>query len=512
MRPAFRYLLLFFALCVALRWGSFFISVINHDESTYIVIADEMLRGEIYLQDVIDTKPIGIFLIYAALIKLTGGSIFALRLAAAAVVALGSWGLFFAGRRATGSDRVGAAAGIIYAVASSLFTYYGVSPNTEIFFNTLTIAAVALAVAPRVRDGVRDPLWHWPAAGLLLGLAMVIKPFAAAESLAIGLFLVWFYRRNPGRMIGSGLALVGAFAVPLVVLCLSYQQAGLWDNFLFYTFEVSGAYPIELPWYLRLKYMGDYLLRYSPFVLLGAGAAWQLFRAPDSLLQTPNSRLLTPNFIRARPQVQSQKQKSHEGKRWLWYLLLQFITVTTVVLLTGKRFGHYQVQLHPVLALFAACWWMPGVTVYGWLRGPGLRRYGLGLLVVLALALGTTHYSRYAKKTDRPRIVADYLNATLLPGETYFGINGWQIAFHLTDRPVPTPYVHSSLLYLDHHVRAFQIDELAEAERILADPSVRFLVGRKEDPEANTPLTRRLREEFRFKEEIGGEVLVWERK
>ncbi|MEL7163004.1 MAG: glycosyltransferase family 39 protein, partial [Bacteroidota bacterium] len=192
----YRWLALFILLAVALRWGSFFISVINHDESTYIVIADGMLRGEVYLRDVVDTKPIGIFWLYAALIKLTGGAIWGLRTAAALVVALGAWGLFLAGRRATGSEKVGVAAGVIYCWACAIFTYYGLSPNTEIFFNLFTIFAVALVVAPRVKERAADPFWHWPLAGLLLGLAMIVKPFAAAESLAVGLFLVWFYGRR----------------------------------------------------------------------------------------------------------------------------------------------------------------------------------------------------------------------------------------------------------------------------------------------------------------------------
>lgn len=478
-----RPLFLFFLLAVALRWGSFFISVINHDESTYIVIADEMLRGESYLSDVVDTKPIGIFLIYMALIKLTGGSVFALRLAAAGVVALGAWALYFAGRRATGDRRVGLAAGVIYCFSCAVFTYYGLSPNTEIFFNVLTISAVALSVAPRIRDGAADPFWHWPAAGFLLGLAMTIKPFAAAESLAVGLFLVWYYRKNFGRMIGAGLALVGAFAAPLMVLCFYYYKADLWDEFLFYTFEVSSAYPIELPWYLKLKYMGDYLLRYSPFVILGALA-----------------------------QVQWRKQKSGEGQRWGWYLLLQFLTVTAVILLTGKRFGHYQIQLHPVLALFGACWWATGLTVGNWLRGDKLKRWTPAIIAVLALALGAAHYAHYAKKTDTIAIMADYFNEKLKPGETYFLINGGQMAYHLTNRPVPTPYVHSSLLFYDHHLRAFQIDELAEAERIIADPSVIYLFGRRNDPEADSPLVRRLLEEFELHEELGKGALIWKRK
>lgn len=479
------WLLFFIVLAILARWGSFFISVINHDESTYIVIADEMLRGEVYLRDVVDTKPIGIFWLYAALIRLTGGSIPALRVAAAAVVGLGCFGLYLAGRRATGSERVGAAAGIIYLFCASLFTYYGISPNTEIFFNVFTIAAVALAVAPRLRRGGSDPTWHWPLAGLLLGLAMIIKPFAAAEALAVGLFMVWFYGRQQafGKMIGSGLLLLGGFALPLLFVYGYYQRLGLLEELSFYTFDVSSAYPVELAWYLHLKYMGDYLLRFSPFVLLGGGAL-----------------------------VQAWKLRSREQLNWGIYLLVQFTLVTIVVLLTGKRFGHYQVQLHPVLALLAALWWAPGMTVYPWLRKDWLRSRGPVLIGVLALFLGTAHYFNYAKKRDEPPKIAAYFKDKLQPDETIFIINGFQITYHLLGKPVPTPYVHSSLLFLAHHVKAFQIDERAEAERLLADPSVVYLVGRREDANASTPMTALLMEQFVRVDSIGDQLTVYQRR
>ncbi len=478
-------LLLFFALAIALRWGSFFISVVDHDESTYIVIADELLRGESYLRDVVDTKPIGIFWIYAALISLTGGSIFALRLAAALVLALGAWGLYWAGRRATGSARVGLAAGIIYCWCCSIFTYYGLSPNTEIFFNLFTIAAVALAVAPRLGEGADPPFWHWPVAGLLLGLAFIIKPFAAAEALAIGLFLVWFYGRRGawGRLFAGGTALVGTFALPLAFVYFYFQRQGLLAEFYFYTFEVSAAYPVDLPWYLRLKYMGDYLLRYAPFVLLGAGA-----------------------------QVQSWRMRSKESIRWGTYLLLQFLLVTAVVLLTGKRFGHYQIQLHPVLALLAATWWTSGLTVYPWLRSASVKRWGPALLVVASLSMGLMYYGYYGRKEDQSAQIAAYLEPRLQAGETFFPINGWQITYHLLDRPSPTRFVHSSLLFLDHHVEAFQIDERAEAERLIANPNLKYLIGRNEDPEADTPLKARLLEVFLPYDTIGPKLLVWKRE
>jgi 4-amino-4-deoxy-L-arabinose transferase-like glycosyltransferase len=494
----YQWLLAFIVLAIIARWGSFFISVINHDESTYIVIADEILRGEVYLRDLIDTKPIGIFWIYAALIKLTGGSIPALRIAASCVVGVGGFGLFLAGNRATGSNRVGIAAGLIYLFVCSLFTYYGVSPNTEIFFNVFTIFAVALAVAPRIMYGAEDPAWHWPVAGFLLGLAVIIKPFAAAEALAIGLFMVWYYGRQKawGKIFTSGAMLVGAFTLPLLFVYLYYQQLGLLDQLAFYTLEVSSAYPIELPWYLRLKYMGDYLLRFSPFVILGGGALVQAWRWRSR--EAPQAGLP--------PLLDSEKLK------WGLYLLLQFALVTVVVLLTGKRFGHYQVQLHPVVALLAAIWWAPGTTVFPWLRKQWLRKYSSVIVLTVTVLLGTAHYFAYVKKRDEPPKIAAYFQDKLGPDENLFIINGFQIAYHLLDKPVPTPYIHSSLLFYDHHVRAFQIDEVAEADRILNDASVKYLVRRREDANAETPLTGRLLPAFELVDEIGDRLLVYRRK
>ncbi|WP_183496570.1 ArnT family glycosyltransferase [Neolewinella aquimaris] len=476
--PAWLSLLVFILLAVVLRWGSFFISVINHDESTYIVIADELLRGEVYLRDAIDTKPIGIFWLYALLIKLTGGSIFLLRLAASTFVALGGWLLALAAVRAGGNSVAGWTAGTVYIMMCSVYTYYGMSPNTEIFFNVFTLGAVALAVAPRTYDRDRDPFWHWPVAGLLLGVGFIIKPFVAAEALAVGLFLVYFYVRRGEyrRLFLGGLVLVGTFLLPQLVVVAYYFHHDLLSALWFYTVEVGGAYPIELPWYLRLKFMGDYLLRYAPFILLGGVA-------------------------------RAQWKRSKSGGSWHLerFLLLQFILVTVVVLLTGKRFGHYQIQLHPVIALWVGLW-----VGRAWGNWRHWQRVAVGT-VVLAVGIGLAHALYYAKKKDEPREIADYLAPRLSPGDTFFAINGFQIAYHLLDRPVPTPYVHSSLLFFDHHLRAFQIDEQSVARSLIDDPRVRYVVSRVDDPEADTPLARELLQHFRLAGKINETLVVWER-
>src|SRR6187431_504425 len=67
-------------LAIILRFFTFFRSVIDHDESTYIVIADALLYGDVYFRDVIDTKPIGIFGLFALFLTVFGKSIFMIRL------------------------------------------------------------------------------------------------------------------------------------------------------------------------------------------------------------------------------------------------------------------------------------------------------------------------------------------------------------------------------------------------------------------------------------------------
>ncbi len=477
-------LLFFFVLALLLRWGTSFISVINHDESTYIVIASEMLRGKIYLRDVIDTKPIGVFWLYAVLIKLTGGSIPAIRTATTLFVALTAWAGYGAGRRATGSDRVGLAAGIIYCFACSVYSYYGLGPNSELFFNLFTLAAVFIGVAPRVRALATDPpLWHWPLMGLLLGSAVIVKPFAAAESLGIGLFALWYYwfrRREIARGFLAGGALVLGFLLPLLVVYGYYLRQDMVEELLYYTFTVNSKYPVELAWYLRLKYLGDYLLRYAPLVLLAGAAVTAAVRRGTN-------------------------------RNWLYFLLGYFLLVTIMILSPGKRFGHYQIQLHPALALLAGAFFDQRLAIWNGLRRWLSRRVVVYGLLGLATVLGTLHFFRYRGKTDRPKMIAAYFEDKLGPGEQYFSITSHQISYYLLGREVPTRFVHTSLMFYDHHVSAFQLDELAEAERLLANPNLRYLVRHPGDESFNTPLTERLMEEFSLVDSLDAELYIYER-
>ncbi|MEZ4986357.1 MAG: glycosyltransferase family 39 protein [Saprospiraceae bacterium] len=435
----------FLLLAVVIRWGTFYPSVINHDESTYWLIARGMLDGQTYLRDVFDTKPVGIFLVFSLLYALTAGSIFGMRLVTALVIGLTGWLLFRVGVKATGQPKVGWLAGVGYVLLVSIFRYYGQSPNTELFFVPLAVAAVYLAW------GDQQKWYHYALAGGLLGIGFVIKYVIAADALAIGLILLWQgYRKGhlPKAIWQQCLPMTVVFFIPIIAVALWYWQAGLWDTFWFYTFEVTGRYPVEASFGKRLLFVLDFLGRFFPFTLLA---------------------------------IIALKERLAVDREWQYFLVLWLLTTTVMTLLPGKTFGHYQIQIMPALVLLAGTWLHRGRTSLPWLRSltPRFALYGM-VLLWLSISAGLIVY--YSQQKDGPRIVAEILQKKLRDGETVYTGNYHQIVYHLIDQPCPTPYVHSSLLYYPHHIAALEIDLQVEANRIIHGQQPALVLLRTDHP------------------------------
>ena len=87
-KSEFHIILFLFILNFILRFFSFFPTLIDHDESTNLVIAKKILKGKVLYTDMIDIKPFKIFYIAAAYLKLFGNSISVFRILAAVIIAL----------------------------------------------------------------------------------------------------------------------------------------------------------------------------------------------------------------------------------------------------------------------------------------------------------------------------------------------------------------------------------------------------------------------------------------
>lgn len=440
---------LFFLIlsAVALRFFSFFPSVMDHDESTYLVIGKDLLLGGTYFIDAIDTKPIGVFLIYAFFQMLVGDSIFLIRFLTAVWVGLTAYGLFRVAGAVYGQktgDRVGWAAGIIYLFLSSTWVFLGLSPNTELFFNLFTVLALFLWYGG-------GPVWRFVLAGFMLGLGFVIKYVTLFDAAAFGLFLLGFTWREKQpafplllRLFALGLGM----AVPFFAVIVYYASMGRLDTLWFFTFEVTGKYLVDKVWWKSAIFLLDFPFRFLPLTILA---------------------------------IYSWVERVPEEKRFHNLLILWMIFDLIVIALPGKLFLHYFIQMMPPLSLLAAGFFHPDKKKVGWIRRLP-RRTGIAVVVGFALLVIIMQKLEFHNQPDHPRRIAEYLRPRLSDEDQIYTGNYHHILYLLLDKKSPTPYVHSSLLWDKHHVSALGVDLAGEADKIL-DQKPKFVLIRENVPE-----------------------------
>ncbi len=458
---------------ILIRFFSFFPSVIDHDESTYIVIADAILNGQTYFIDVIDTKPIGIFLIYAGLQTIFGPSIFMLRLLASVILGLTAFFLYKAKRKSGGGPHGALAVGMIYLILNSIFTYYGVSPNTETFFGLFTAIALWLWIEEKRS-------WLYFLAGFSLGLGFIIKYVVAFDALALGLFMLWMaYSKKIAwnTTIVRASLMLGGFLIPFLITIAYYNDLGHLDKFFFYTLEVSSRYPDAASLWDYVKFFFDFNLRFLPILLFAVYAVLFI-----------RENIWTRQFA------------------WFWMLI-----VWIVVLIPGKFFAHYCIQVMLPLSFLAGSFFeIPIEDRPKWLRTITSAKIGWIILPVL-LALNSFFQKKdYFDKEDHPKAIATFLKSELKEGEQFYIGNYEQILYHMLNQPSLIPYVHSSLIWRPSHIQALKIDTsimLEELKRL----APRFILINESDENYEPLIGSWLKEEYRVAKKIADEVTVYEK-
>lgn len=447
---------LFQLAALLLRWPSFFPSVIDHDESTYIVIADALRAGKMYLVDVIDNKPIGIFLLFAFFQKVLGTSIVMIRVATAVSIGLTAFALFVIQKRIRSSDEAAWASGLIYVFIASIFTFIGMSPNTEQFFNLFTVAALLLLL-PRPRPATAF------AAGLLMGCGFMIKYVVAFEAMAFAAYFAWTYRKEGANyLVKIGTTALAGFALPIFSVVWYYQQAGQLDALLYYTFELSYKYVSHRSAGSSVMFAVEMAARFLP-VSIWFSHAFSRRSVADVSLKTLGG---------------------------FWAAM-----AAASILLHGKMHTHLFIQFMPPLALMAGCFFDSRQThgrFWGYLLQ---RRIGGVLVVVFALVNVGINVKQLTFKHDYPKEVADWLKPQLKPGERVYTANYQQVVYHLLDLPSPTPYVHSTLLTYDKHLNTQGIDHNSEMQKILGKKPA-YIIVKNTYPIKDSPLHKALADDY----------------
>ena len=291
------------------------------DEAVYSVIGRGLLDGQLPYRDLFDNKPPVLYGWFALSFLLFGEEPWAPRLLAAAVLA-GTAALVHMQARLLFSRRAAYGVSVAFGATGALATLTADATSEIFMLLPMTASLVATTIAIRRRRG------RWLLlAGVLGGLALMTKPVALWNGLALAAFiLIWGWRTyeglwprlRPAVLLAAGAAAGSALAVLPMMLTGTFDE--LFDAIV--TFPMQ--YRAELSDVDRLK-------RFA----VGALARFPLFGGALVLATVWGFALLL------------------RRRRWPddHLLLLWALGSAIGVASPGFFFRHYFVQLFPAMAL-----------------------------------------------------------------------------------------------------------------------------------------------------------------
>lgn len=229
--------LLIVAVAVATRIVAWWNPVPHVDDQFYLLAGEELFKGRWPYIDVWDRKPLGLFLLYAGIAWIGGGSMVTLNVIATAFAAATAWIIRQIGLRF--ATPAGATFGALaYLLVIPLIG--GQAGQSPVFYNLLMAGAAWLLIDAASLENVAAIGRRALRAMLLCGLAMTIKQVSVVEGAYFGLAFLWLMRRggmSPLRIAAAGLVMIALALLPTILAFLAYAVAGReqLDAYLFAT-------------------------------------------------------------------------------------------------------------------------------------------------------------------------------------------------------------------------------------------------------------------------------------
>jgi 4-amino-4-deoxy-L-arabinose transferase-like glycosyltransferase len=490
------------ALVLFLRLPALPQSVIDWDESFYLLMAREMLRGHPPYTVIWDNKPPGLYVLFALTQVILGQTVLAMRLLAVIVVTATSFLLWLFGRTVLGSAAIGALAALFYALFST--QNGGLASNAEIMFAPFTTGALLLVAMRAGLPATIRPQRRlvFFVAGLLLGMAIQIKTVAGVELLAalawIGLAMGTSRRAGQpapirAALLGAGLLALGAL-LPLLAAAGYFAISGHWGEYVYANFTA----------------MSIYLQAAPPLTLPLVAAAW--------LGQARGAALLWLAALAAAPLAWLIRRRHPRAALHLLALGIWLAFTLTATLLSRRFYPHYFLQVLPPLSLLAAA-----VIVQAVRLDSALPRVRQALLIGLVVAIGLAQPAarplgrsaeevlallRRTPRTELLVYTAGYLRERMAPDDYLYVAEGDPILYYLTDARLPTRYLLPPLLN-DDLSPMIGVDPLAELDRIMAlrPRYVVLLEKYRRDPAFLIRLQSHLARDYELERSIQGILL-----
>ena len=432
------------ALVVILRSPTLLPSMYLGDEAYYGTIANDILDGGTVYRTAVDTKPPGMYYIYAGVFQLSGrNNLRAVHLLAIFVVAATALLLRRIGARVA-DDWAGAWAGIGYALfVHAYLPRDTLAANSEIFASLPLVLSVLVFLQGEEKAG-----WGWMfLSGALVGLATLIRQPSAVN---LGVMLAclayaWLILRTHsfGRVLaaGSGVA-TGFIAVIAGLACYYKWQGNLHDAYLW-----AWAFAIR---YIESEttflFVLERLVTVHLTVILVWGLLW--YFGIRQVVETLRS-------------FRHTKPVSTEA-----ILLILWLGLTYVTIFIGWRFpGHYHLAVLPPLSILAGQAFSRFVAKQR--RSPQLRwrwiRTGIvGAAAVPAISFLIMAFATRTKDLDFLPIVQQIVERTS-PGDRIFVWGSYPQFYSFSDRRMATRFVSCTHLVGAYANRPREVKDRAES-------------------------------------------------
>jgi hypothetical protein len=487
--------LTFLGTALLLRLPALLYSVINFDESLYLLIGKQLTEGILPFTGLCDRKPFGLFALFGLFAAMPFDAIIASRLGASITVGLTAYMLHrIAGLLFDDEDRlIGPAAGLAYVVFS--LANGGMASNSEVFLSMFTVLGLLLALLA-VRSAERPRLGLMLAAGLVFGLGVQVKQTILFDMLA---FLVGFYLLTTARLADLGLhlratapslaALATVAALPTIAVIVLYVVTGHWSDWVMANLAAQRGF-VDDP--------GQPLAFNAAF--------WAMAEQAPLWFGTLLTALLSRWLVRDGTETRAVR-----------FLLVWVAAILLLQFFLRIAADHYFLQFLP-----------PFCLLNGLLLGRGLltnvadQRARAGLLAVVgALTLfgvsknqlvNTAYVLRdrilhgEAWAADTPRRIAADLKPLLRPGDAIYQVGFLPIIYHLTDAQIPTRFAFTGLPHVSYPGRdgCPWVPQEVEMRRVL-DTRPRFIVIEQGvfyaelDPKVRAIFRERLARDYRLR-------------
>jgi hypothetical protein len=454
----------FILAALVLRSPALLYSVLNYDESMYLLMGSEFARGHLPYTTVCDLKPFGLFALATPFAASPFDAVITGRIGASITVGATAWMLsrisclLFEDK----GRAIGIPAGLGYIVFS--LATGGMAFQGELFQNACSVLALLMALLA-VRSRMPPGLLAMAGTGLVLGIGIQIKQSVLFDMLA---FLLGFFvltapgwrglARHAGANLLPLLALGIASLVPTLLVMLLYLAAGAWDAWVAANIDAHR-------------------------VFYGADRGFELDPALRAMAEQ------TPLWIGGLLGAAFARRLAEDGReiRAVLFLAAWVGAVMLCQLFLRIASDHYFLQFLPPLCLLS------GLAIgRGLLAGIGTPRAraaalaALAGLAVFAVAKNPLVHSIYiirdrlAGETwagDTPRRIAADLKPDLEPGDAVYVVGFQPAVYFLTGAEIPTRFAFTGMPHFLAPGRdgCPWVEPAVEMRRIL-DSRPRFIV------------------------------------